>query len=162
MFRGEHPLALDDKGRVAVPTKYRERLRESSGGVLVATISLMEHCLVVYPFPEWQRIESLLQEMPSTDPQAHAINHLLVGHAAECEMDGHGRILLPQPLREVAGLVPDPAEDQAAIRRIRMIGQVRKFELWREDRWEERRKGLLGKVGALTSDPQSVVGALVL
>ena len=154
----EHPLTLDDRARVAVPSKYRERLRESADGLLVVTVSLMEYCLVVYPFPEWQRIESELEKMPATDPQVHVVNHLLVGKATECEMDGHGRILLPPSLRKFAGL--DPKDPQG--RNLRMIGQVRKFELWREDRWEERLKGLLENVGEITANPQSVVSTLVL
>ena len=158
MFRGEHPLTLDDRARFAVPSKYRKRLRESAGGFVVVTVSLMEFCLVVYPFPEWQRIESELENMPAMNPQVHVVNHLLVGKATECEMDSHGRILLPPSLREFAGL--DPKDPQG--RNLKMIGQVRKFELWREDRWEERLKGLLENVGAITSDPQSVVSTLVL
>ncbi len=158
MFRGEHPLTLDDRGRVAVPSKYRERLRESAGGLLVVSVSLMETCLVVYPFPEWRRIESELEKKPAMDPQVHAVNHLLVGKAAECEMDGHGRILLPPSLREFAGLDPKDAKGRS----LRMIGQVRKFELWREDRWDERLKGLLENIGEIASNPQSVVGTLVL
>ena len=160
MFRGEHPLTLDDRARVAVPSKYRKRLRESSGGLLVVTVSLMERCLVVYPFPEWQRIESELEKMPGTDEQVHVISHLLVGNATECEMDGHGRILLPPSLRAFAGL--DPKDDDPQGRSVRMIGQVRKFELWREDRWKKRHATLLDNVGAITSDPQSVVSSLVL
>ena len=158
MFRGEHPLTLDDRARVAVPSKYRKRLRESSGGLLVVTVSLMEYCLVVYPFPEWQRIEADLEKMPGMHEQVHVMSHLLVGQATECEMDGHGRILLPPSLRDFAGL--DPKDPQG--RNVRMIGQVRKFELWREDRWKKRLATLLEKVGAITSDPQSVVSSLVL
>ena len=158
MFRGEHPLTLDDRARVAVPSKYRKRLRESSGGLLVVTVSLKEHCLVVYPFPEWQRIESELEKMPGLHDQVHVMNHLLVGQATECEMDGHGRILLPPSLRAFAGLDPKDAQG----RNVLMIGQVRKFELWREDRWKKRLATLLENVGAITSDPQSVVSSLVL
>ena len=158
VFRGEHPLTLDDRGRVAVPSKYRERLREDAGGFLVVTVSIMETCLVVYPFPEWQRIESELEKQPALDPQVHVLNHVLVGRATECEMDGHGRILLPPSLREFAGLDPKDPEGRS----IRMIGQVRKFELWREDRWKERLRGLLENIGDLTSNPQSVVSTLVL
>lgn len=161
MFRGEHPLTLDDRGRIAVPTKYREQLHEAAGGVLVVTTSLMESCLVVYPFPEWLRIESKLQEMSPFDPQAHVFSHLLLGQATECEMDGHGRILLSQPLREFAGFPPDPQKADVSARRIRMIGQGRKFELWREDRWNESIEGMRGNVRAITSDPQSVVRSLV-
>ena len=158
MFRGEHPLTLDDRGRIAVPSKYRKRLRESSGDWLVVTASIMERCLVVYPLPEWERIESNLDKMPGTDPRVHETSHLLVGQATECEMDGHGRILLPPSLRESAGLDPKDAQG----RHVRMIGQIRKFELWQAERWNKRLATLLDKVGTITSDPQSVVSSLVL
>ena len=158
MFRGEHPLTLDDRARVAVPSKYRKRLRESSGGLLVVTISVMERCLVVYPFPEWQRIESDLEKMPGLHNQVHVMNHVLVGQATECEMDGHGRILLSPSLRDFAGLDPKDAEG----RNVRMIGQISKFELWREDRWKKRLASLLENVGEIISDRESVVSSLVL
>lgn len=139
MFRGEFSLSMDSKGRLAVPTRYRERLAETCGGKLVATISLMDRCLSVYPFPDWKRIEDEIKALPALDPQVRAISHLLIGHATECDLDGHGRILLPQSLRDFAALD----------RRVHMVGQVRKFELWNEDAWSARREDLLGQVGNL-------------
>ena len=130
---------MDAKGRLAVPTRYRDRLAESCGGKLVATISLMDKCLAVYPFPDWQRIEDEIKALPALDPQARAISHLLIGHATECDLDGHGRILLPQSLREFASLD----------KRVQMVGQVRKFELWNTYVWSARREELLGQVGNL-------------
>lgn len=152
MFRGDVPLSLDPKGRLAIPTRYRERLQEVCAGALVATISLTERCLAVYPAPEWQRIELQLQALPAFDPQAQAITRLLIGHASECEMDNHGRILIPPTLREAAGLD----------RRVRMIGQVNRFELWDEDRWAARRGELLGQVGSLLQQPSEPLRSLVL
>ena len=139
MFRGEFSVSIDAKGRLAVPTRYRDRLAESCGGKLVATISLMDQCLAVYPFPDWQRIEDEIKALPALDPQARAISHLLIGHATECELDGHGRILLPQSLREFASLD----------KRVQLVGQVRKFELWNAGVWSARREELLSQVGNL-------------
>ena len=139
MFRGECSLSMDSKGRLAVPTRYRDRLSEACGGKLVVTISLMDKCLTVYPFPDWQRIEEEIRALPALDPQVRAISHLLIGHATECDLDGHGRILLPQSLRDFASLD----------KRVHMVGQVRKFELWNEDAWNARRDDLLGQVGNL-------------
>ena len=152
MFRGEYSLTIDSKARMAVPARYRERLDELGGGKLVITISLMERCLVVYPFPEWQRIEADLEKLPALDPQAQTISHLLIGHATECDMDSHGRVLLPQSLREFAGLD----------RHAKMIGLVRKFELWEEQAWAERREEYLGQVGELRSEPTGALRDLVL
>jgi len=130
---------MDSKGRLAVPTRYRDRLAEACGGKLVVTISLMDKCLTVYPFPDWQRIEEEIRALPALDPQVRAISHLLIGHATECDLDGHGRILLPQSLRDFASLD----------KRVHMVGQVRKFELWNEEAWSARRDDLLGQVGNL-------------
>ena len=132
-------MSLDTKGRLAVPTRYRERLAETCGGKLVATISLMDKCLSVYPFPDWLRIEDEIKALPALDPQVRAISHLLIGHATECDLDSHGRILLPQSLREFASLD----------KRVHMVGQVRKFELWDDGAWSARREDLLGQVGNL-------------
>lgn len=139
MFRGEFSLSMDSKGRLAVPTRYRERLVEGCGGKLVATISLMDRCLTVYPFPDWQRLEDEIKALPALDPQVRAISHLLIGHATECDLDSHGRMLLPQSLRDFASLD----------KRVHMVGQVRRFELWNEDAWSTRRDELLGQVGNL-------------
>ena len=152
MFRGDLSLSLDPKGRLAIPTKYRERIAELCGGALVATISLTERCLVIYPSPEWRRIEQQLQALPALDPKAQAISRLLIGHASECEMDNQGRILVPPTLREVATLD----------RRVRMIGQVNKFELWDEDHWAARRNELLDQVGGLLKEPSEALRTLVL
>jgi MraZ protein len=118
----------------------------------VATISLTERCLVIYPSPEWRRIEQQLQALPALDPKAQAISRLLIGHASECEMDNQGRILVPPTLREVATLD----------RRVRMIGQVNKFELWDEDHWSARRNELLDQVGGLLKEPSEALRTLVL
>lgn len=128
MFRGVNALNLDAKGRMAMPTKYRERLREHCDGQLVITVD-RDHCLLVYPLPEWEEIERKLARLPNLDKQTRRLQRLLIGHATECEMDGHSRILLPPPLREFAALD----------KRVVLIGQGNKFELWDEQAWQERR-----------------------
>ena len=152
MFRGEFSLSLDAKGRLAVPSRYRERLSEVCGGKLVVTISLLERCLAVYPFPAWQGIEDELKNLPALDAKAQAISHLLIGHATECDLDSHGRMLIPQSLRDFADLD----------KQIKMVGQVRKFELWAEPAWAARREELLGQVGELLDQPSDALRAIVL
>lgn len=152
MFRGESSLNLDPKGRLAVPSRYRELLAEACGGRVIVTISLLERCLVVYPFPDWQRIEDDVRKLPALDPKAQAISHLLIGHANECELDGHGRVLVPPSLREFASLE----------KRVRVVGQVRKFEIWDEDAWAARREAFLGQIGALSDEQSEVLRSLVL
>lgn len=128
MFRGVTTVKLDAKGRMSIPTRYRERLQQQGGGQLVVTVD-RDHCLLLYPLPEWEQIEAKLVKLPSFNAQARRLQRLLVGHATELDMDSHGRVLLPQPLREFAGI------DRAAV----MIGQGNKFEIWDEAAWNERR-----------------------
>lgn len=129
MFRGVTNLNLDAKGRMAMPSRYRDRLVDSCEGRLVLTVD-RDGCLLVYPQPEWERIEQALMSRPNMDRQVRRLQRLLVGHATECELDGQGRILLPTPLREYASL------DKRAV----LVGQGNKFELWDEDTWARRRE----------------------
>jgi MraZ protein len=128
VFRGVTNLNLDAKGRMAMPSRYRDRLVDSCEGRLVLTVD-RDGCLLVYPQPEWERIEQALMSRPNMDRQVRRLQRLLVGHATECELDGQGRILLPTPLREYAAL------DKRAV----LVGQGNKFELWDEDTWVRRR-----------------------
>ncbi len=84
---------------------------------------------------EWEAIERQLVELPSLNKQARRLQRLLIGHATECEFDGQGRILIPGPLREFAGID----------RRVVLIGQGHKFELWDEESWNERRAAWLAE-----------------
>ena len=152
MFLGDHPLNVDAKGRLAIPTRLRERVQDACGGALVLTISLTDVCLVAYPSPEWKRIQQDLQKLPTLDRQAQAIRHLLIGHAAECDMDGQGRILVPPSLRDWANLD----------RRVHLVGQGEKFELWNEAAWAVRRDEWHKQAGELLSDPSEAVSSLVL
>jgi MraZ protein len=88
-----------------------------------------DHCLLVYPLPEWEHIEQKLVRLPSLNRSARRLQRLLIGHATECQLDGSGRILLPPPLREFAGLEKHTV----------LIGQGNKFELWDESAWTQRR-----------------------
>ncbi len=133
MFRGVNSLNLDAKGRLAVPTRYREELRGSCDSQLVVTIDYQEPCLLIYPAPEWQEIERKLMRLPSFNKGARRVQRLLVGHATDVDMDAQGRILLPPPLREFAGLNKQSV----------LIGQGNKFELWSEDSWNGRRDSWL-------------------
>lgn len=128
MLRGVNTLTLDAKGRLAIPTKYREALMRHCNGHMVLTVD-RDHCLLLYPLPDWEEIERKLVKLPSFNVQARRLQRLLIGHATECELDASGRILLPPPLREFAGL------DKGVV----MIGQGNKFELWDEGTWTTQR-----------------------
>jgi MraZ protein len=128
MFRGPSKIALDSKGRLAVPVRYRERIVARAEGNLVATADL-DHCLLLYPLPDWEEVERKLVRLSSLDPRAQELKRLMLGHAVDLEMDSHGRVLLSKELREFANLD----------RQVMLIGQGNKFELWDEDHWTKRR-----------------------
>lgn len=128
LFRGANKLTLDTKGRMVMPTRYRDRIAERSQGRLVVTVD-RDQCLLLYPLPDWEEIERKLMALPSLNEQARRLQRLMVGHATDLDIDNHGRVLLPPKLREFAGLT------RAAM----LIGQGNRFELWDEARWNERR-----------------------
>jgi len=142
MFRGANQLTLDSKGRMVMPTRYRERLHERCGGKLVVTVD-KDQCLLIYPLPDWEEIERKLMRLPTLNPQARRLQRLMVGHATDLELDGHGRVLLPPKLREFASLTRDAM----------LIGQGLRFELWDEARWNERRDEWLAEGDSATDLP---------
>lgn len=142
MFRGINGINIDAKGRIVMPTRYRDRLREESSGRVVMTIDTDERCLLLYPIQAWEAIESKLAQLPSFNPQARRIQRLLIGHATESELDNNGRVLLPPLLREYAGLK----------KHAMLVGQGKKFELWDEVHWQERRGEWLAEESNSDSD----------
>ena len=129
MFRGVNSLSLDVKGRLAIPTRYRDGLLRQSDGRMVVTINNAERCLWLYPLADWEEIERKLVSLPSLDAAAQRLKRILIGHANDCDLDAAGRVLLPGLLREFASL------DKHVV----MIGQGNKFEIWNEELWNERR-----------------------
>ena len=128
MFRGATKVTLDAKGRFAIPTRYRERIAMRCEGQLIATVD-KDYCLLIYPYPDWEEIERKLMRLSSMNKKTRRLQRLMVGHATEVEVDGHGRILLSRELREFAELG----------RQAVLIGQGNKFELWDEERWSAKR-----------------------
>lgn len=151
MFRGLATLNLDSKGRMAIPTRYRENLLRTCAGQMVLTVD-RDHCLLLYPLPNWEEIERKLVRLPSFNKQARRLQRLLIGHATECELDGNGRILLPPALREFAGL------DKSVV----LIGQGNKFEVWAEEAWTARQAEWLGEAGDEDAELPDELGSLSL
>lgn len=133
MFRGLTALTVDVKGRITIPSQYRDRLTDEAHGQVVITIDTEERCLLVYPFLQWQLIEEKLQALPSFLPASRRIQRLLIGHAMDIELDRFGRALLPTLLREYAGIEKD----------VVLVGQGNKFELWDESEWKRCRESWL-------------------
>jgi len=139
LFRGLHRLSLDNKGRLSIPAVYRQRpavyrqrLLEASDGRMVLTVD-RDRCLLLYPLNTWEDIERKLIQLSSTHKRARALKRLLLGHAEECCLDAGGRILLPEPLREFASLE----------KRVVLLGQGNKFEIWNEQGWQDWRDSVL-------------------
>lgn len=148
MFRGVNPLNLDGKGRLAIPTRYRELLQRQCNGQMIVTVD-PDQCLLLYPFPDWEEIERKLVKLPSFKKRTRDLQRLLMGYATECELDSSGRILLPAMLRTFASL------DKTVV----LIGQGHKFEIWNEATWNVRRSEWLagsGQDGDLPADLESL------
>ncbi|WP_041246427.1 division/cell wall cluster transcriptional repressor MraZ [Brumicola nitratireducens] len=128
MFRGANAINLDSKGRLTIPTRYRQSLLDDCQGQLVCTIDTSQNCLLLYPLPEWEEIELKLSKLSSTNPQERRLQRLLLGYAMEGEMDKSGRILLAPTLRQHAALD----------KQIMLVGQLNKFEIWDADVWQKQ------------------------
>lgn len=152
MFRGIHTVNIDAKGRLAIPARYRQRLLDEAQQRLILTIDTEENCLLLYPLPAWELIERKIEALPSFNPATRRIQRLLIGHATEMEMDGNGRILLPPVLRDYAGLD----------KRIVLLGQGKKFELWDEQRWQQSRDTWLDQHSANGADLPDVLSDITL
>jgi len=124
LFRGTYNVSLDAKGRLAIPARFRERLQVADITRLVFTPD-PDRCLVLYPEAEWIQIEQKLQLLPSLKPSVRNLKRVLIGNAHDVDIDAQGRVLLPPSLRETAGLQ----------KRIAMVGQVNKIEVWDEEVW---------------------------
>lgn len=130
MYRGIRSINIDAKGRMALPSRYRTDLSEHANGCLIATIDTEDPCLLLYPQPEWEIIEEKLQALPSFNKAARRIQRLLIGHATECELDSNGRVLIPSLLRDYARID----------KKIMLVGQGKKFEMWDEAVWMHHRE----------------------
>ncbi len=136
VFRGISQLSLDSKGRLAVPARHRDVLRERCGGNLVITADA-DHCLLMYPLPEWEVIQQKLEGLSNLDPRVRELQRRLIGFAVDTEMDSAGRVLISPALRQYAQLEKD----------VVLVGQGRKFELWHEENWNE----LIARAGGFSA-----------
>ncbi len=124
MFHGGSTVKLDAKGRLALPTRYRDEISERYEGRLMVTVH-KDGCLLLYPLPEWEQIEYRLTNTPNLDRRTRDMQRMLTGYATDVEMDSNGRILLAPRLREFASLEKTVA----------LVGVGKKFEIWNEETW---------------------------
>lgn len=126
MFRGHFEHAIDDKGRTSLPARFRDVLASSGDVRLVVTPALGDPCLDVYPLAAWEQLEAKLAQLNAFDPQVIEFRRFYVSAAVECELDKQGRILVPNGLREHAGLSKN----------VLWLGHGQKAELWSREQWE--------------------------
>ena len=122
MFMGEYNHTVDVKGRLIVPSKFRDQL----GDEFVVTKGL-DGCLFVYTLDEWHNIEEKFRNISMTSKDARKFARFFFAGAASCEVDKQGRILLPQILREYADLKKE----------VVVVGVLSRVEIWDKDRWLE-------------------------
>lgn len=128
MFRGRFEINIDGKGRINIPSRFRDTLRERYDERLV--ITNFDKCLVAYPFVEWAEMEKKAGQLSMMRREAKAFLRFFISGAAECSLDKQGRILIPPVLREYAGLDKD----------IVLAGVLNRIEIWRSERWDEELK----------------------
>ncbi|MGD8684330.1 MAG: division/cell wall cluster transcriptional repressor MraZ [Chloroflexota bacterium] len=122
MFTGEYRHTVDDKGRLAIPTRLRAQLAE--GGQVSAW---MDGCVALHPNSEWEKLTAQVESLPFTDTRSRKLRRLLYGSAFEVRLDRQGRFVLPPKLREVADIETE----------VVLVGAGNRIELWSPERWSE-------------------------
>lgn len=152
MFRGISTLSLDAKGRLAIPSRYRELLASLCNNRLVLTLSPRDPCLWLYPLPAWEAIDAKLEQLSDFDEQSRRTKQVMRGYAEDCELDSQGRIRIPDALRSFVGLE----------KRITLMGQGNKFALWDEGAWNQRFGRWLQQVSEDAGAPSEILVSLSL
>jgi len=150
-FIGSISASLDDKGRVAIPAKFRKRLTDidpEMGGTVIVTVSDRDECLWLYPMSEWSLVRQRLATLPTTNRRNRMMRQRLLGGAADLDLDSNGRILLNTKQRDHAGLK----------KQVLFVGQDNMIELWEESAWERH----LQKIDELTAtdEDSDAVGSI--
>lgn len=133
LFRGLNTVSLDAKGRLAIPSRHRDTIQSYCEGHLVVTIEHDGDCLAIYPVNEFEDLQRKIDALSSFDGRVKRLRRLFIGHATDVDLDGNGRILVPQDLRKYINL------DKKAV----LVGQGKKLELWDEEAWNARRESWL-------------------
>lgn len=120
VFLGEFQHSVDQKGRLAIPAKFREELADGA----VVTRGL-DKCLVIYPRGEWETLAEKVSQLPQTQPNVRTLSRLLFSGAVDLSLDSQGRTILPQYLREYAGITANVA----------VIGLYQRIEVWCLKEW---------------------------
>jgi len=124
MFIGQYNHTIDEKGRMSIPAKYRRDLQQ---GVVVTRG--LDHCLFVYPKSEWEVMAEKLSRLPVSQKKSRAFARLMLAGAMDADLDGQGRVMLPEYLRQYASVK----------KHVIVAGLYNRLEIWDEDAWREYR-----------------------
>lgn len=140
MFRGSFEHSVDSKGRVSVPSRFRDILAERYEGKLVLTMDY-DKCVMAYPLEEWERVEEKIKALPQSQKEVKDYMRYVFSNAAECELDKQGRILIPPALREGARISKN----------VMVVGLLNKMEIWDKVAWDARKSQTGDKIGEVLS-----------
>ena len=122
MLMGKYQNSIDAKYRMIVPSKYRDEL-----GYKCVLTKGIDRCLYIYPMEEWEKFKAKLEGLPSTDPNARQLVRHYFANAVDCEIDKQGRMVLPQELRDYAGIEKE----------LVTVGILNKIEIWSKSEWDK-------------------------
>ena len=130
-LRGIVDVRLDERGRMAIPGRYRSAFSGVDGGRVVVTIDRQERCLLVYPPAEWALVQEGLKSLRNASNRVRMVQRMLIGFAFDIEIDRQGRLVIPPKLREYSGLKRTGV----------LLGQLNKLELWSAEGWQQHMEG---------------------
>lgn len=134
MFIGEYQHNIDDKGRMAIPAKFRNDLKKGA----VVTKGL-DSCLFVYPKDEWEKLANKLATLPISKANTRAFSRLMLAGAMDVDIDKQGRIVLPEYLRKYAGMA----------KKVVVAGLYNRIEVWDESKWNEYKNSMEEESGEI-------------
>lgn len=125
VFRGIYEHTIDPKGRLSIPSKFREILASNYDERVIVTN--FDNCLWAYPVREWKVVEDKVAALPQFKPEVKALQRFFISAASECSLDPNGRIIVPPPLRRYASLEND----------VVIVGTTNRFEIWAKEKWQK-------------------------
>jgi len=145
MFTGRYEHTIDGKGRVSIPSRFREILSTAYADERLIVTSFVDPCLIAYPATEWQAFEEKVRTLPRFDPKVMQVKRVLISGATECPIDKNGRVLIAPVLRQFASLE----------REVIWAGMVDTIEIWSKSNWEkmfEQARGNVADLGGALGD----------
>ena len=139
MFLGNYEHTIDNKGRVAVPARFRAELGER-----MYVTRWLDKCLALYPAAQFEQLANQVSQLSIADPNARNLRRIFFSDAAEVELDKQGRINLPTRLREFAGIAPEEAQ-------VTVVGMNTYVEIWAPTLWEEMQNQVEENAGSIAA-----------